>query len=60
MVDRVISLVSQQVSKVKEQGENVKAILLVGGFGSSEYLRKRLAEHTYGGRMIDVLQPVSA
>lgn len=60
MVDQIISLVSEQVSKVTEQGEKVKAIILVGGFGSSEYLRKRLSSHTYGDRKIDVLQPVNA
>jgi tRNA A37 threonylcarbamoyltransferase TsaD len=61
IVDEVIYLVSQQVSKVlREEGENVKAILLVGGFGSSEYLRYRLSNHTYGDRKIKVLQPVNA
>ncbi|KAF8247963.1 hypothetical protein K440DRAFT_583997 [Wilcoxina mikolae CBS 423.85] len=34
-----------------------KAILLVGGFGSSEYLRKRLMEGNYDGRVLPVLQP---
>ena len=51
---------SQQVSKVKKKGENVKAILLVGGFGSSEYLHYRLSNHIYGDRKIKVLQPVNA
>jgi phosphoribosylformylglycinamidine (FGAM) synthase-like amidotransferase family enzyme len=60
IVDEVIYLVSQQVSKVREEGENVKAILLVGGFGSSEYLRYGLSNHTYGDRKIKVLQPVNA
>lgn len=59
-VDEIIHLVSQQVSKVKEKGENVKAIILVGGFGSSEYLHYRLSNHTYGDRKIKVLQPVNA
>jgi len=60
VVRRIISLVSEQVSKVEENGEDVNAILLVGGFGSSEYLRKRLSEHTYGNREFKVLQPVHA
>ena len=60
MVDQIISLVTQQVSKVRTKGGNVKAILLVGGFGSSEYLFKRLSSHTYGGLKIEVLQPVNA
>ena len=60
MVDRIIYLVSQQVAKVREKGENVKAILLVGGFGSSVYLRNRLSDHTYGDQKIDILQPVNA
>jgi hypothetical protein len=37
-----------------------QAILLVGGFGSSEYLRKRLQEARYGGKELQVLQPVNA
>jgi len=60
VVDQIISLVSRQVSNVRSKGDNVKAILLVGGFGSSEYLLKRLSRHTYDDREIKVLQPVNA
>ncbi|KAI5856588.1 hypothetical protein BZA05DRAFT_416244 [Tricharina praecox] len=59
VVDRVIALVSRQVSKVWQKGDSVKTILLVGGFGSSEYLMKRL-EDKFGSQMIEVLQPVNA
>lgn len=38
----------------------MNAILLVGGFGSSEYLHQRLSNHSYGNRKIDVVQPVNA
>jgi hypothetical protein len=37
----------------------VQAILLVGGFGSSEYLMTRLKDH-FGVDDIEVLQPVNA
>jgi hypothetical protein len=37
-----------------------QAILLVGGFGSSEYLMMRLGSHVFGGQKIRVLQPVNA
>jgi hypothetical protein len=41
-------------------GLTAQAIILVGGFGSSEYLRKRLEEARYGGRELQVLQPINA
>lgn len=61
-VDRIVKLVQAQVTAVQQNGENVAAILLVGGFGSSEYLYKRLRDTTYGSARtrIEVLQPKNA
>ncbi|KAL7267654.1 hypothetical protein RUND412_009750 [Rhizina undulata] len=47
VVDRIVALVDGQINEVKTKGQNVAAILLVGGFGSSEYLCKRLSEHLF-------------
>jgi len=61
VVDRIEELVTQQVRSIRSNGQHVAAILLVGGFGSSEYLHKRLQKGRYGtGRTIQVLQPVDA
>jgi len=60
IVDCIVDLVKKQVRDVKEKGQRVAAILLVGGFGSSEYLLKRLEGAKYGGRNLEVLQPVNA
>ncbi|KAI5856586.1 hypothetical protein BZA05DRAFT_204555 [Tricharina praecox] len=60
VIDQIVALVSQQVKDVRAKEERVKGILLVGGFGSSGYLLKRLEGHTYRGKRISVLQPVNA
>lgn len=61
VVDRIEDLVTKQVRSIQSNGQNVAAILLVGGFGSSEYLHSRLKKARYGtGRTIQVLQPVDA
>ncbi|KAF8544623.1 hypothetical protein BDD12DRAFT_723315 [Trichophaea hybrida] len=61
IVDYIVELVKEQVLNVRKQGENVAAILLVGGFGSSEYLLKRLQHANYGiGKPLQVLQPMNA
>ncbi|KAF8538632.1 hypothetical protein BDD12DRAFT_806001 [Trichophaea hybrida] len=62
VVDHIVKLVSQQVHDVRKKRGNVAAILLVGGFGSSTYLLKRLQDANYGGMKpaIEVLQPVNA
>ncbi|KAF8243917.1 hypothetical protein K440DRAFT_611241 [Wilcoxina mikolae CBS 423.85] len=61
IVDCIVRLVKQQVTDVHRKGEKVAAILLVGGFGSSEYLCKQLQIANYGtGGPIQVLQPTNA
>ncbi|KAI5807184.1 hypothetical protein EDC01DRAFT_638392 [Geopyxis carbonaria] len=64
IVDKVIALVQQQIDAVETKGEEVAAILLVGGFGSSQYLLKKLKETNWAckknDRQIPTLQPVNA
>ncbi|OCK78280.1 actin-like ATPase domain-containing protein [Lepidopterella palustris CBS 459.81] len=63
-VNRMIfQLIVGQIEKVQEAPGNleVSAILLVGGFGSSEYLRKEIENHLIEiGEEIKVIQPVNA
>ncbi|KAL7268892.1 hypothetical protein RUND412_008466 [Rhizina undulata] len=60
VISEIIALIAEQVSNVKKKGVSVKAILLVGGFGSSEYLRKRLCEQEFCGGKVRVMQPQNA
>ncbi len=59
VIDQIIDLISAQVSKVSESSYNVGTILLVGGFGESEYLYKRVNQWA-GARGIQVVQPRDA
>jgi tRNA A37 threonylcarbamoyltransferase TsaD len=56
----IFQLIVEQMERVEEAAGNltVSAILLVGGFGSSEYLRKSIEEHF--GEDIKVIQPPDA
>lgn len=60
----ILDFLVQQLERVDEHpgSPSVSAILLVGGFGSSEYLRKKIAAHFDGEALplIDVIQPVNA
>lgn len=42
VIEEVVRLVDGQITAVQSKGKRVKSILLVGGFGSSEYLFMRL------------------
>ncbi|KAK1240839.1 hypothetical protein MKX07_006272 [Trichoderma sp. CBMAI-0711] len=45
VVDMVISLIQDQVNQIKKkQEQRIETIVLVGGFGSSPYLKERLTE----------------
>ncbi|OTA02216.1 hypothetical protein A9Z42_0025540 [Trichoderma parareesei] len=45
VVDMIIGLVQDQVNQVRKKGEcPIESIVLVGGFGSSPYLKERLTE----------------
>jgi hypothetical protein len=60
VIAKIFDLIVKQMEKVEEAPGNltVSAILLVGGFGSSEYLRQKVQEHF--GDEIKVIQPVEA
>ncbi|KAM3494059.1 hypothetical protein MY3957_002655 [Beauveria namnaoensis] len=53
----ILHLIQHQVQAVQREGKAVRAIFLVGGFGSSEYLRKEV-ERVHEG--IKVAQPDDA
>src|SRR5204863_9586674 len=55
MVAKVTDLVRGQITATNKQ---IRAILLVGGFGQSNYLRERLRSSF--GPSIDILQPPNA
>lgn len=57
VIQDVIKLVQNQVRKIKIAGYCVRAILLVGGFGGSEYLYRRLC---IANPKITILQPPNA
>lgn len=44
VVNEVLTLVKRQIDNIKGEKKDVSAVLLVGGFGQSRYLRKRLEE----------------
>jgi hypothetical protein len=44
VVGAVIEVINQQISAVKSRSNNVKALVLVGGFGESRYLQHRIRE----------------
>ncbi|KAJ4398854.1 hypothetical protein N0V91_009905 [Didymella pomorum] len=53
VIGQILRLVENQVAEVEEKGNHVKAILLVGGFGTNRYLYKQL-NHAY--QTVRVLQ----
>ena len=56
VIDQVVNLISAQVTKVTDSSHSVNAILLVGGFGESEYLYKRVYDWASPAN-IQVIQP---
>jgi len=56
----IFQLIIEQMERVVDGPGNatVSAVLLVGGFGSSEYLRKSLEEHF--GEDMKIIQPPDA
>ena len=52
VLDEVIALVNGQITSTKRE---VKAVLLVGGFGESAYLRESLREAV--GSKVEILVP---
>jgi molecular chaperone DnaK (HSP70) len=47
VIDEVVALVKRQISNVKGEKSDVAAVLLVGGFGQSRYLKKRIEEEIH-------------
>ncbi|EON64758.1 hypothetical protein W97_03991 [Coniosporium apollinis CBS 100218] len=45
VVQEVINLVEEQVESIRRKGGNVSGIVLVGGFGQSNYLYNRMRSH---------------
>ncbi|KAJ5689948.1 hypothetical protein N7462_004340 [Penicillium macrosclerotiorum] len=48
VIDHVRSLISEQKKNLEKTGSSAKAIILVGGLGSSEYLYRSLEDHFEG------------
>jgi hypothetical protein len=44
VIDEIIGLVESQINGIKGHENEVKAVILVGGFGGSRYLKQRLRE----------------
>lgn len=59
IIDQVVNLIGAQVSKVLESSFTVTSILLVGGFGESEYLFKKVNSWASPQGM-QVIQPKDA
>ncbi|EAW11693.1 uncharacterized protein ACLA_093920 [Aspergillus clavatus NRRL 1] len=57
VVDEIEALIQEQMVEVSSTGKQIKAILLVGGFGSSECLLKRLRSAIIN---VTVMQPPNA
>ena len=59
VIRMIFQLIVEQMERLEEvsEGLSVSAILLVGGFGSSEYLRKAI-ENQFDD--IKVIQPIGA
>lgn len=59
VIDTVIKLVEDQVEQIKAANERlIDTIVLVGGFGSSPYLKERLGDWC-SGRNIRLTTPLS-
>ena len=59
MIDQVLTLISNQAMTISTGPQAVNAILLVGGFGESEYLYQRIQTWAYQYN-IQVIQPREA
>ncbi|KAI4218635.1 MAG: hypothetical protein LQ349_008631, partial [Xanthoria aureola] len=55
VIQKILTLVTQQITSTEKAKSKVKAVLLVGGFGESHYLHKRIRE-SVAGRPIEVLK----
>ena len=65
MIGAIVRLINEQLDQIEKAfGRlDISSILLVGGFGSSEYLRREIEKHFSGDDempQIKILQPQSA
>jgi molecular chaperone DnaK (HSP70) len=60
VVNEVLKLVQQQIASVEACGRKASAVLLVGGFGASEYLKARLKSVVCDPKMIELMNPLNA
>jgi tRNA A37 threonylcarbamoyltransferase TsaD len=50
-----MALVDRQIDEAQDKGQNIQAVLLVGGFGTNKYIYKRL-KNAHRSDGIEVLQ----
>ena len=55
VVTEIVDLIRGQINQVASLGKNVKAVLMVGGFGQNAYLRERI-RRDLAGKGIEVVQ----
>ncbi|KAL1794655.1 hypothetical protein ACET3X_006471 [Alternaria dauci] len=55
VINKIMVLVERQIDTAQDKGQNVQAVLLVGGFGTNKYIYKRL-KNSHRGDGIEVLQ----
>lgn len=68
IIVEVLGLIQDQVTKIQSKDGAVSAILLVGGFGQSNYLHSRVQNQfgpnslaaTYQNRSIEVMRPINS
>ena len=65
VIGAIVRLINEQLDQIEKAfGRlDISSILLVGGFGSSEYLRREIEKHFSGDDempQIKILQPQSA
>ncbi|KAG9188814.1 hypothetical protein G6011_07519 [Alternaria panax] len=56
VINKIMVLVDRQIDTSLDNGQPIKAVLLVGGFGTSKYVHKRLKNAHGGGGGIEILQ----
>ena len=54
VIQNILELINDQIGRVRGRNRSVKAVLLVGGFGSNEYLKSRIERQV--GRSVKVIK----
>jgi tRNA A37 threonylcarbamoyltransferase TsaD len=55
IINQIMALVDRQIDEAQDKGQNIQAVLLVGGFGTNKYIYKRL-KNAHRSDGIEVLQ----